>query len=65
MHRRVVTIAGMLLGCTLAQPVVDEPQQRPKWNQQWSGWVFGRMFGVSIPGLGSGSTPPPNVFGWK
>lgn len=89
MHRRVITIAGMLLGCALAvscffskslsvgpkspthasavagQPAGDEPQQPPKLNQQWSGWVFGRMMGVSIPGLGSDSTPPPNLFGWN
>ena len=89
MHRSVITIAGMLLGCALAvscffgkspgfgpkspthasngagQPVGDEFQQSPKLNQQWSGWVFGRMLGVSVPGLGSDSTPPPNLFGWE
>lgn len=37
-------------------------EARPNFNQQYAGWTFGRIMGVSI---GPDHAPPPPVFGWK
>ena len=47
------------------QAALDDPPECRSLNQQFSGWVFGRMFGVSVPSLGPQTTPPANLFGWK
>ena len=47
------------------QAAGDEPPECRSLNQQWSGWVFGRMFGVSVPSFGPQTAPPANLFGWK
>ncbi len=47
-----------------AMPVLDsEPVSsvdQPNLNQQYAGWTFGRILGVSI---GPKDAPPPPVFG--
>lgn len=39
------------------------PAQPPR--QRWSGWVFGRMCGVPVPGLGPQPAAAPEAFAWQ
>jgi hypothetical protein len=40
----------------------EEPSVPRNLNQQWAGWTFGRMIGVSIR---PEHAPPPTMYVWK
>ena len=75
MKHRIVGIILVLTGLACGWAAVDDARQatmparncesdehdfQPALNQQYAGWTFGRMLGVSI---GPKEAPPPPVFG--